>query len=317
MVEGECEEQGGGMVEGQREEQGGGMTESVVVLEERVKADDVVEGEIQTEFGGGECEQDSERQCKVASTEGERGQCDGMNETVVVSEARVEADDVVEGEIQTGVGGGECEQDSERQCEVAGNEGERGQCDGMTETVVVSEERVEADDVVEGEIETQVGVGEVEEDAWDVRSWTSSGGDDGNDEVNYDCMEGLVDVNVECDLEDEVGDRVEDWFGNVQVDVQSDDSDVDDGMNSDHHRGFDRILHNEPNQYSKLTPKTPGNEERSLLFTKEYLYTMNYRGLTLSPGQNLFNKQLTKRPPSYTNSPIYNGFPPRLAAKGS
>ncbi|XP_052728479.1 uncharacterized protein LOC128195279 [Vigna angularis] len=183
MVKGEDEEQGGGMVEGQCEEQGGGITESVVVLEERVEADDLVEGEIKTEVGGGECE---------------RGQCDGMTESVVVSEERLQDDDVVEGELQT--------EHSERQFEVAVNEGERGQCNGKTETDVVSEERVEADDVVEGEIETQVGVGEVEEDACDVRSWTSSGDDDGNDEVNYDCMEGLVDVNVECDLEEESDD---------------------------------------------------------------------------------------------------------------
>ncbi|KOM26350.1 hypothetical protein LR48_Vigan252s006200 [Vigna angularis] len=72
MVKGEGEEQGGGMVEGQCEEQGGGMTESVVVSEERVEADDVVEGEIQTEVGGGECEEDSERQFEVVVNEGER-----------------------------------------------------------------------------------------------------------------------------------------------------------------------------------------------------------------------------------------------------
>ncbi|XP_047173510.1 uncharacterized protein LOC124841307, partial [Vigna umbellata] len=205
-----------GMVMGEGEEEVGGMVVEPV-LEERIEADDVVEGEIETEVGGGECEQHSERQFKVAVNEGERGQCDGINETIVVSEERVEADDVVEGEIQT-----ECEQHSEREFEVAVNEGERG----------------EDDDVVEGEIETHVGVGEVEEDGCDVGSWTSSGHDDGNEEVNYDCMEGLVDVNVECDLEEEVGDRVADWFGNVEVDVQSDDSDVDDGINSDHHRGL-------------------------------------------------------------------------------
>ncbi|WVZ03866.1 hypothetical protein V8G54_024672 [Vigna mungo] len=103
--------------------------------------------------------------------------------------------------------------------------------DKMTENVVVDEERVQADDVVEGHIET--------EDARDVRSWTSSGkDDDGNDEVNYECMEGLVDVNVNCDLEEDVGDGGADWFGNVQVDVQSDDSDVDDGINSDIDRGL-------------------------------------------------------------------------------
>ncbi|KOM50097.1 hypothetical protein LR48_Vigan08g092400 [Vigna angularis] len=92
------------------------------------------------------------------------------------------------------VGGESRVQDSERQCEVPGNEGERGQCDGMSETVVVSEEK--CDDVVKGEIETQVGVAECEGDAGDVRSWSSSGEDvndhDGNDEVNYGCMEGLV-----------------------------------------------------------------------------------------------------------------------------
>ncbi|XP_052734159.1 uncharacterized protein LOC128196696 [Vigna angularis] len=101
--------------------------------------------------------------------------------------------ETVEGECEQ-QGGAECQQDSERQCEVPGNEGERGQCDGMSETVVVSEEK--CDDVVKGEIETQVGVAECEGDAGDVRSWSSSGEDvndhDGNDEVNYGCMEGLV-----------------------------------------------------------------------------------------------------------------------------
>ncbi|WVY89178.1 hypothetical protein V8G54_034692 [Vigna mungo] len=57
-----------------------------------------------------------------------------------------------------------------------------------------------------------------------------------------DCMEGLVDVHVDCDIEEEVGDGV----GNVEVDVQSDgpswtqmsDRDVDDDINSDNHRGL-------------------------------------------------------------------------------
>ncbi|XP_014517213.1 uncharacterized protein LOC106774682 [Vigna radiata var. radiata] len=100
--------------------------------------------------------------------------------------------------------------------------------------------------MVEGECEEEGGVTvegdheeETGEDVGDVRSWTSSGkDDDGNDEVNYECMKGLVDVNVECDLEEDVGDGGADWFGNVQVDVQSDDSDLDDGINSDNDRGL-------------------------------------------------------------------------------
>ncbi|XP_014490332.1 uncharacterized protein LOC106753060 [Vigna radiata var. radiata] len=125
---------------------------------------------------------------------------------------------------------GVCEEEGE----VAGNEGDK-----ITENVVDGEERVQADDVVEGHIETEVVVGEVEEDAVDVRSWTSSGEDDaGNDEVNYECMDGLVDVNVQCDLEEDVGDGVADWFGNVQVEVQYDDSDLDDGISSDLDRGL-------------------------------------------------------------------------------
>ncbi|WVY89282.1 hypothetical protein V8G54_034796 [Vigna mungo] len=153
------------------------------------------------------------------------GECEEQEQGggVVEGECEEQGEGMVEGEREEEGGGmveGECKE-----------QGERGECDKMTETIVVSEERVEADDVVEGEIETQVGVGEVEEDVGDVRSWTSSGDDNGNDEVNYDCMEGLIDVNVECDLEEDVGDGVADWFGNMS-------NDIDDGINSDHDRGF-------------------------------------------------------------------------------
>ncbi|WVZ06973.1 hypothetical protein V8G54_020319, partial [Vigna mungo] len=143
---------------------------------------------------------------------------------MVEEECEEEGVGLVESERQEETGGmveGECEE--ERVGLVKG--------DKITENVVDGEERVEADDVVEGHIET--------EDVVDVRSWTSSGEDDaGNDEVNYECMEGLVDVNVQCDLEEDVGDGVADWFGNVQVDVQSDDNDLDDGINSDHDGGL-------------------------------------------------------------------------------
>ncbi|XP_017413096.1 uncharacterized protein LOC108324668 [Vigna angularis] len=146
--------------------------------------------------------------------------------------------------------GGECQQDGETQCKVPANEGERVQCDGMSETVIVSEERCEGHHVVEGEIECEGDVNEdvnddvnddFNDDAGDVRSWSSSGEDVNHDDGN-DCMEGLVDVHVDFDIEEEVGDGV----GNVQVDVQSDgaswiqmsDSDVDDGINSDDDRGL-------------------------------------------------------------------------------
>ncbi|WVZ03645.1 hypothetical protein V8G54_024451 [Vigna mungo] len=116
----------------------------------------------------------------------------------------------------------------------------------MNETIVVSEERCEGHHVVEGEIECKREVNDdanddLNDDVGDVRRLSSSG-EDVNDDAGNVCMEGLVDVHVDCDIKEEVGDGV----GNLQVDVQSDgpswiqmsDNDVDDGINSDNHRGL-------------------------------------------------------------------------------
>ncbi|XP_014522674.1 uncharacterized protein LOC106779133 [Vigna radiata var. radiata] len=192
VPENTVEEQGEGMAKGEHEDEGRGMVEGECE-EEGVG---LVEGDREEEVGGmveGECEEEG-----------------GVT-------VEVECEEEGEGNVE-----GECED----QGEVAANE-----VDKITKNVVLDEERVQADDVVEGHIET--------EDVGDVSSWTSSHkDDDGNDDVNYECMEGLVDVNVECNLEEDVGDEVADWFGNVQVDVQSDDSDLDDGINSDNVRGL-------------------------------------------------------------------------------
>ncbi|KOM37256.1 hypothetical protein LR48_Vigan03g063700 [Vigna angularis] len=161
----------------------------------------------------GECEQVHDECQEVGDCECE----------VPVSEERGVGDDVVEGEIEAECDVGETERDDvvEVQLEVESDVGER-----------------ERDDVVGGEIEVECDV--------DVRSWSCSG-EDANVDCNVDVTS--MDDLVDCDIQEEVGQGVENWFGEIEVDVEDDgpsqksqtrisDSDVEDGINTENDRGL-------------------------------------------------------------------------------
>ncbi|XP_022640476.1 uncharacterized protein LOC111242260 [Vigna radiata var. radiata] len=180
-----------------------------------------------------------ESQCEVPANEGERGhhvvedeiQCEGK----VTNDVNDDGNEVVEGEIE---------------CEGAVNDDVNDVVNDVVEGEIECEGSANDDlndvgnDVVEGEIECEGAanddINDCEGVANDVANDVVEDDVDGN--AANDFMEGLVDVHVECDIEEEVGDEV----GNVQVDVQSDgpswaemsDTDVDDSINSDKHRGL-------------------------------------------------------------------------------
>ncbi|KOM56223.1 hypothetical protein LR48_Vigan10g211500 [Vigna angularis] len=169
-------------------------------------------------------------------------------ENVPHNRGEVEVEPVMHDSGETvGIG----DDDYQEQGEVNDVQVERGEVRGhgeegdYEESVPVSEERCEGDDIVQGEIETEFDVGEYEGDGADVRSSSSSGEDanvDGNLDVNDDCMEDMVD----CDIEDKVGHEVGNCFGDIEVDVQYDgpswtqmsDSDLDDDINTDDDRSL-------------------------------------------------------------------------------
>ncbi|QCE06562.1 hypothetical protein DEO72_LG9g1576 [Vigna unguiculata] len=64
------------------------------------------------------------------------------------------------------------------------------------------------------EVEEDMGQIEIEEDG-DVHSWTESGPDDSMNEST----DNLLDVSVDCDIDDEL--RHKEWPGNVEVEVES------------------------------------------------------------------------------------------------
>ncbi|KOM49990.1 hypothetical protein LR48_Vigan08g081700 [Vigna angularis] len=197
--DGECEQ-----VPDECQEVGDGECE-VPVSEERAEGDDVVEGQIEVECDVGESERDDvvEGQIEV--------ECD-------VGES--ERDDVVEVQIEVECDVGECERD-----DVVGGEIEV-ECD-------VGES--ERDDVVGGQIEVECDMGESKRDDVDVRSWSCSG-EDANVDCNVDVPS--MDDLVDCDIQEEVGHGVGNWFGEIEVDVQDDEpsrtrisnSDVEDAV---------------------------------------------------------------------------------------
>ncbi|WVZ10058.1 hypothetical protein V8G54_014588 [Vigna mungo] len=114
---------------------------------------------------------------------------------------------------------------------------EMGDVDGQVEVEAVMEEEVhEVEEVggvleqmpdVDGEVQVQAlkklvvmdegeEMNEVEQDV-EIRSWNSSF-DSGSGDGNNECLEGLVDVNVGCDIDDDIHADLE---GNVEVEVQS------------------------------------------------------------------------------------------------
>ncbi|WVZ02156.1 hypothetical protein V8G54_022962 [Vigna mungo] len=155
------------------------------------------------------------------------GECEQVHgECQEVGDERPEGDDVVEGQIEAECDVGESERDDVVEGQI------EAECD-------VGES--ERDDVVEGEIEVECDVGESEGDDADVRSWSSSG-EDANVDCNVDVSS--MDDLVDCDIQEEVGHGVGNWFGEIKVDVQDvgpswtriSDSDVDDGINTDNDR---------------------------------------------------------------------------------
>ncbi|WVZ22721.1 hypothetical protein V8G54_001265 [Vigna mungo] len=139
------------------------------------------------------------------------------------------------------VGDGECEVPvSEGKMEVDVVDGEiEAECDVSEPERDVGESK--RDDVVQGQIETECHV----RDDGDVRSWSSSGEDD-NVHCNVDVPS--MDDLVDCDIQEEVGHgvEVENWFGEIEVNVEDDapswtrisDSDEDVGINTENDRGL-------------------------------------------------------------------------------
>ncbi|KOM38173.1 hypothetical protein LR48_Vigan03g155500 [Vigna angularis] len=185
----------------------------------------------------GECEQVHDECQEVGD-----GECE-----VHVSEERAEGDDVVEGQTEAECDVGESEGDdvvegqTEAECDVGESEK-----DDVVEGEIEAECDVgesERDDVVEVQIEAECDVGECERDDVDVRSWSCSG-EDANVDCNVDVPS--MDDLVDCDIQEEVGHGVGNWFGEIEVDVQDDgpsrtriaDSDVEDGINTENDRGL-------------------------------------------------------------------------------
>ncbi|WVZ16927.1 hypothetical protein V8G54_009909 [Vigna mungo] len=158
---------------------------------------------------------------------------------------------------------GGCEQGHEKCQEVGDGECKVPVSEGKMEADVLDGEieaecdvgESERDDVVQGQIETEChvsesekddvvcDVGESEGDNGDVCSWSSSGEDD-NVHCNVDVPS--MDDLVDCDIQEEVGHGVGNWFGEIEVDVEDDapswtrifDSDEDVGINTENDRGL-------------------------------------------------------------------------------
>ncbi|XP_052722708.1 protein Ycf2-like [Vigna angularis] len=190
-------------------------------------------GDGECEQGHGECQEEGDGECEQGHGECQEegdGECE---------QGHAECQEESDGECEQGHG--ECQEEGDGECQ----QGHGEVNDVVVERceVPVSEQRCEGDDVVEGQIEAECDVGQFEGDDVDVHSWSSNGEDanvDCNVDVNDDCMEDLVD----SDIQEEVGHGVENWFGEIEVDVQDDgpswthmsDSDVDDGINTDNDR---------------------------------------------------------------------------------
>jgi len=146
---------------------------------------------------------DDEVQCEVEG-DGEMRE-DGVH-------CEVEGD----GELRDVEGNYEAEAEGEMredgvQCEVEA-EGELRYVEVNCEGEVGGELR---DVEVTCEVEEDVGQTEIKEDG-DVHSWTKSRPNDSMDES----IDNLLDVSVDCDIDDEL--RNKEWSGNVEVEVESD-----------------------------------------------------------------------------------------------
>ncbi|WVY90028.1 hypothetical protein V8G54_035542 [Vigna mungo] len=145
----------------------------------------------------------------------------------------------------------ECQEVGDGECEVPVSEGkmEADVVDGEIEAECDVGES-ERDDVVQGQIETECHISESEKDdvVCDVGESEGDDGDDDNVHCNVDVPS--MDDLVDCDIQEEVGHGVGNWFGEIEVDVEYDapswthisDSDEDVGINTKNDRESEELF---------------------------------------------------------------------------